>query len=287
MNIIKFLDSISTQNFSRDEKELFSSRREAFKKMGGVSKKMALAAIPTAIFAAMPRMVKAQSTASVIDVLNYALTLEYLESEYYQMGSDAEIYTDNTSLFDVIRDHEAAHVQFLLETIDALGETPATKPTFDFTANGTFPDPFAAGNYPVFLALSQAFEDTGVRAYKGQATALMAEDDILTAALQIHSVEARHASVVRRLRNSLGLADIKGWITGADPKLGDYNEETQAVYGAGIPAEDFPAEDNVVQGGVNLGDALTDFTTASITESFDEPLDMDTVNAIAGLFIVS
>jgi rubrerythrin len=50
------------------------------------------------------------------------------------------------------------------------------------------------------LALAQAFEDTGVRAYKGQAANLMSKPDLLTAALQIHSVEARHASEVRRLR---------------------------------------------------------------------------------------
>jgi hypothetical protein len=76
-----------------------------------------------------------------------------------------------------------------------------SKPTFDFTVGGAF-DPF--NNYTQFLALSQAFEDTGVRAYKGQATNLISTPDLLTAALQIHSVEARHASEVRRLR---GLKD--------------------------------------------------------------------------------
>lgn len=60
---------------------------------------------------------------------------------------------------------------------------------FDFTAGGQF-DPF--NDYPTFLLLSQAFEDTGVRAYKGQAPK-MAGNDLLTAALQIHSVEACHA----------------------------------------------------------------------------------------------
>jgi rubrerythrin len=59
---------------------------------------------------------------------------------------------------------------------------------------------FSFTDYQQFLALAQAFEDTGVRAYKGQAANLMSKPDLLTAALQIHSVEARHASEVRRLR---------------------------------------------------------------------------------------
>ena len=49
-------------------------------------------------------------------------------------------------------------------------------------------------NYKTFLAVSQALEDTGVRAYKGQAGNLKSSDEILTVALQIHSVEARHAA---------------------------------------------------------------------------------------------
>lgn len=276
MNIIKFLDSISTDHFSAEEQGVFSSRREAFKKLGGVSKKMALAAIPTAIFAAIPKMAKAQEMPSIIEVLNYALTLEHLESKFYRMGSESGIYAENAAIFDTIRDHEVAHVQFLQEVINSLQGTPVAEPAFDFTVGGAF-DPF--NDYPTFLALSQAFEDTGVRAYKGQAANVMSEDGILTPALQIHSVEARHASQVRRLRGQ------KGWIV-LNNIDGGMPDATQAVYDAGTPPEEFPSEANLVQGGVNLGDALSDFTAESISESFDEPLDMATVNSIASLFIV-
>ena len=68
-------------------------------------------------------------------------------------------------IFQTISAHETAHVA-LLESV--LGANAVPKPTFDFTAGGTF-DPF--GNYDIFKALSQGFEDTGVRAYKGQAGA--------------------------------------------------------------------------------------------------------------------
>jgi len=130
------------------------------------------------------------------------------------------------------------------------------KPTFDFTAGGTFPDPFS--DYPVFQALSQGFEDTGVRAYKGQAGNLMADDATLTTALQIHSVEARHASAVRRLRGE------KGWITG--------NQNT------------LPAAAAAVYAGEETGQGVTNDASS---EAFDEPLTMQAVLDIAGLFIVS
>jgi hypothetical protein len=93
--------------------------------------------------------------------------------------------------------------------------------------------------------------------------------------------------VVRRLR------DQKGWITGLDTSV---PEAAQAVYGAGMPADRFPAEDNVTQGGVNLLTALGNMEgidEAAITEAFDEPLDANTAEGtgtvydIAGLFLVS
>lgn len=86
-----------------------------------------------------------------------------------------------------------------------LGASAVAKPTFDVTAGGTL-DPF--NDYPTFLVLSQGVEDTGVRAYKGQAAALMSDNALLTTALRTHSVEALHVSEVRRLRGQ------KGWITG-------------------------------------------------------------------------
>lgn len=58
-------------------------------------------------------------------------------------------------------------------------------------------------NFDTFTAVSKTFEDLGVAAYKGQAGNLIGNDDILTVALQIHSVEARHAAEVRRIRKEL------------------------------------------------------------------------------------
>ena len=61
-----------------------------------------------------------------------------------------------------------------------------------------YPDVFT--NFRTFAKLSQTFEDLGVAAYKAQAGNLMSNGTILTTALRIHSIEARHAAEVRRVR---------------------------------------------------------------------------------------
>jgi len=211
----------------------------------------------------------------IVDVLNFALTLEYLESTFYDtgVGTSGLIPASDLAVFQQIKKHEDAHVAFLL---GVLGSAAVAKPTFDFTAGGMFSDVFS--NYATFQAVSQAFEDTGVRAYKGQAANLMSQPDILTAALQIHSVEARHAAEVRRLRG------LDGWIIGT---IGNLPAAVNAaVYGPGNPPADFPAEDNTVQGGINLT-GITSYGSDPLSASFDEPLDKATVLAIAGPFIVS
>ena len=93
----------------------------------------------------------------------------------------------------------------------------------------------------------------------------MGNKDLLTIALQIHSVEARHASFVRRLRTQ------KGWITG--------NE------GGNIPAA-YAGEGNTEQGGLAKGMYAAGFSDGLVSESFDEPLTKEQVLAIAYGFIV-
>ena len=210
-----------------------------------------------ALSAALATRTGFAATHAINDVLNFALTLEYLEDEFYKTGLAASglIPASDRTIFTQIGKHETAHVA-LLKAV--LGTNAVAKPTFDFTAGGTFADVFT--NYSTFLALSQGFEDTGVRAYKGQAENLISDDSILTTALRIHSVEARHASEVRRLRGQ------KGWITGSSTDV----SALAAVYAG---------EDNHVQAGVDVG------ASSAATEAFDEPLTMSAVLAIADPFI--
>ncbi len=256
------------------------SRRQAITRGATVSASVAaglrIASVPIAL-AALSRDAFAQGIpAPVVEVLNFALTLEYLESEYYNIGvaTVGLIPAGDRTIFETIQGHENAHVEFLETT---LGDLAIDKPTFDFTAgNGSGTGPYADvfTNYETFKAVSQAFEDTGVRAFKGQAPALQPYDAFLTAALTIHSVEARHASEIRRLRGNFTDVEpfYQGWITG---------NQTD-VPGA---AATYAGEENTTHLGINVL-SLTSFGVNSATEAFDEPLTKAQVLAIVDPFIV-
>jgi len=262
MNIFKIIKDI--EKVDPEVYDRLNSRRGMFKQISSTGMKVAAAAVPL-VLGGMFKKSYGRTQASVTDVLNYALTLEYLEDEFYKAGLAASglIPADRMAIFQQISKHEDAHVKFLKSVLMQMSATPVAKPTFDFTAGGAFADVFS--NYQTFLALSQAFEDTGVRAYKGRAGELLGNATVLTAALQIHSVEARHASMVRRLRAE------KGWITGKA--------------NSGLPQPIYDGEDNVTQGGANI--TSLGYSAGIATEAFDEPLTPDQVLAIAGPFIVA
>ncbi|MDQ3395004.1 MAG: ferritin-like domain-containing protein, partial [Bacteroidota bacterium] len=117
MNIIKILDLFDKDEMSNDELEIFSSRREAFQKMGSFTKKMSLAAIPAVILSSMPKIAFAQSSATAVDILNYALTLEFTEYYFYQKAKDLKASDFEAVIFEQIRKHEEAHVKFLQDVI--------------------------------------------------------------------------------------------------------------------------------------------------------------------------
>ncbi len=282
MNIIKFLDEFTSDNLNKK----MSSRREVFSTLGSLSKKAALVAVPFGLATSSSKAYAAQDMDAAVSALQLALTLEYLEAEFYMMALASGVLPSGRpeSVYSQISKHENQHVAFLTAGLEGAGVEPVGKPTFDFTVGGMF-DPFDDNNsgqevaYAQLLALAQAFEDTGVRAYKGQAGNLMGTD-FLTPALQIHSVEAKHASEIRRLRAMVAgetlNPDALGWIT-LDNRGPGMPEATQAVY---------DGEENVVQGGVNLVDA-TGFDAVAVSQSYDEPMTGETASTIAGLFIVS
>jgi rubrerythrin len=237
---------------------------------------LAMASIPIAL-AAASRDVFAQGglPQNVINVLNFALTLEYLESTFYDLGLGVHhiVPHRDREIFEQIRRHENEHVAYLKA---ALGSAAIAKPKFDFSGGGGSGDgPFrhVFRDYDTFKALSQAFEDTGVRAYKGQAANLITVKAILTVALQIHSVEARHASEVRRLRGEFrDRIPHRGWIT----------QNFTDIPGT---AANYAGEQNVDQGGVDI--VTLGFPIDAATEAFDEPLTTQQVLAIASAFIAA
>lgn len=262
------------------------TRRKTMQSFARIGGKIALAAVPLAI-GSLFKKAYGQVSSSITDTLQFALTLEYLEAEYYTLAvASAGLIPAGapTAAITTIRDHETAHVNFLKSAITALGATPVPKPTFDFTAgNGSGTGPFAGvfSNYGLFLAVAQAFEDTGVRAYKGQAGNLITNNDVLTAALNIHSVEARHASHIRQMRRANGSlvpagVTVKPWIT--LNQSGIASPAVQPIYNG---------EETTSQAGVQItGIGGTGISAASASESFDEPLTKAEVLAIVDPFIV-
>ena len=240
---------------------------------GKLAAALALGSVPIAL-GALARDVFGQAPADVLDVLQFALLLEHLEAEFYTRGVAAAglIPAADRTVFTTIRDHENTHVAALQQLIGGRGATPGARPAFDWTAKGNVPGfAFGSGQYATFQALAQAFEDTGVRAYKGQAGRLINDKAVLTAALAIHAVEAEHASLVRRLRGR------KGWPSGSSRD--DLPAFTQGIY---------DGEQVTMQAGVNvaaLASAAANGGATAASEAFDEPLTKAQVTAIVTPFL--
>jgi hypothetical protein len=274
-NIIKEIEQVDPEVY-----EKLDTRRSAMKNFANISSKIALAAVPLAMGSMFQKAYAGSNSVndSVTDILNYALTLEYLEAEFYAKGIAAPGLVpagDTAAGIQLVAKHEMQHVNFLKTAVTAAGGTPVAKPNFDFTAGGTFSNVFT--NFETFLNVAQTFEDTGVRAYKGRAAEIVGGADYLTAALRIHSIEARHAAYIRGLRKAYGsgIGNVKPWITG---KMSGINSSAvQASYNG---------EELTSQAGVqivNINGFMISADAAS--EAFDEPLTKDQVLAIVGPFI--
>jgi rubrerythrin len=136
----------------------------------------------------------AQSGGGDVDIVNFALTLEYLEAAFYTQAvkKTKGLSGDVARLAKELRDNETAHVDALTTAVKSLGGTPAKKPAVDF--GGAF------ASVGSFLKTANVFEDTGVSAYNGAAP-MIESGEILAAAGTIVQVEARHASLIRLARS--------------------------------------------------------------------------------------
>ncbi|RZK22248.1 MAG: ferritin-like domain-containing protein [Hymenobacter sp.] len=292
-------------------------RRRVFKYLGNTGKKMTAAAVP-AVLASFFNKAYGQTTAlpaTVVAVLDLALQLEYLEYYFYNtaLATTGIVGAAETDAIRTILNDEAGHISSLR---GIPGWTPRADPgraAFDYSGgSGTGTGPLAAALAPgaanqqlLFYGAAQAFADTGMRAYKGGAPVLntAATKDILEAALNIHSVEARHNSHFRTVRrglvaNTLGVATApavapydaapKSWISNIDnggPVLPSGAHPAAAVYNAGTPAASYPAESNTAQAGITLTTLNAAYTATAVAEAFDEPLDAATVKTIAKMFV--
>jgi hypothetical protein len=292
MNIVNILEEI--EKVDGDIYERISPRRKAMKEFFGLGSKVAAAAMPFALGSIFNKAYGQTVPPAVIQVLQYALTLEHFEAAFYVQGFNAAglIPTADRAAIQIIRDSETKHVDFLKKVLTSIMQTPvAAKASYDFTAgtgtsagagNGPFKPVFT--DYATFLAVAQVLEDTGVRAYKGRAGELVGQPVFLTAALGIHAVEARHAAKIRYMRRmnaSSAIPGLKPWITGAN----DSGVAAAAGnYGGATP------ESNVNQASViitDLNGVGGKISMNAATEAFDEPLTATEVLALVSAFGVS
>lgn len=288
----------------------------------GIIAALAIGSVPIAL-AALSKDLYAQGLAPAIKgVLDFALALEIFEDEFYLavLGQSASA-AQNAAFAPVralaqavpgavntltqIEKHEKAHRATLLAT-GATNVFGLSEASFDFTgARGAGNGPFskATTDLAFLLEVAQGAEDTGVRAYKGQAATLMPSPTILEAALRIHSVEARHAARIRRMRRIAAGAPTtirySGTVRGGEraaaggTDLGTVNPTAvgaafDKIYGAGANAATAPSEGNTTHAGINVATALVNaqFGTDAATEAFDEPLDRADVIAIVQPFFI-
>jgi hypothetical protein len=128
-----------------------------------------------------------------VDILNFALTLEYLETDFYKTkGKSVGLSGQAKSLASMFGDEEAEHVAALTKAISGAGGKPVKKPTFSFPVT----------DQASFLKLAYVLENTGVGAYNGAGPSLM-NKAYLAAAGSIVQVEARHAASIALLTGSM------------------------------------------------------------------------------------
>jgi len=316
------------------------SRRDAIRQGASVGSRvaaaLALGSVPVAL-AALAKETFAQTPADILDALRFAFVLENLENEFYKavLGTSAAA-AQNDAFAEVrgqvpepvqqaiqqIQKHEQQHVNFLTQVIPMFGGAVVniTANDFDFTGgNGSGAGPFARATSELdFLLLAtQAFEDTGVRAYKGQAGRFLipgnAQADIaLESALRIHSVEARHAAKIRRIRRQRNSNEqvlrFSGYVRGGEAaaagadNISNPPAEVVAalnlIYGGGngpISYSEVNTQHVVFNGTAEVTiDAATltgldvieaSERTAAATQAFDEALTKEEVIAIVRGFI--
>jgi hypothetical protein len=196
------LDEVDTDGAIREAaNEVSGDTRLGFLKKAGIGAgalagggAVLSALAPTALAAKQVGRPSAKFGKGDIGILNYALTLEYLEAAFYNGATAANLpLSPQESIFlQTVTKDENAHVAFLKKH---LGSKAAKEPKFNFKGTNT--------NVEMFLATSEVLENTGVHAYSGQALNITTPAYV-KAAISILTIEARHASVVGLLNQPKG-----------------------------------------------------------------------------------
>jgi rubrerythrin len=214
-----------------------SSRKRFLKMMGGAGAVGAFSVFLAACgdddedaaatpAAATEKMSEEDSVKGDLEILNYALTLEFLEARFYKQVIESGIVKDPAvgSIAKKFGMSEQEHVDALKATITKLGGTPVKAPATKFE------ETIDKGLEAVLNAAADV-ENLGAAAYLGQAGNIK-NKEVLAAALAIHSVEARHAAALNQLlgRGFGGKGGLSGTLPdGAFAKGMDMDSVLKAV----------------------------------------------------------
>lgn len=205
MNPVFDLETVDVDGAIREHDEAVASdTRAAFFRKAAVGGGALLAS--GTFMGMLPELAAAKpSKKQDLKILNYALTLEYLEAAFYtQAASSGAIHGDQLAFARLVAAHETAHVKALKATIGALHGKPVAEPKFDFKGTNTDPKKF--------IPTAFVLENTGVHAYLGQAGNLKSKA-LLAAAASIVTVEARHASAAAILQGNDPFSNGAGGVT--------------------------------------------------------------------------
>ena len=259
-----------------DALDRLDSRRAVFSSMRTVAKRSAQVALPVLLASYFQKAYAGTNAGDPKEVFNYALKLEYLEADFYNKMIASPFFATASGVDQAairqISKHETSHVKLLEAVIRGIGGTTDAPVAFKTTTFATLT------SFAKQLEIAQLLEDTGVRAYKGRATDLQGIPDQnipgigmvspLQAALQIHSVEARHAAHIRGMRNQTA------WISG-NGDLDNFDN-----YKGATP------ENNTKQAGYDLTKDLgKPYSAMDVAASFDEILTVSETLALAGPLI--
>lgn len=223
--------------------------RRAFAKVGVAGLSATILAIVAGSMA-RPETVFAQAAPTDIDILQFAMNLEWLEAEFYTVantgrtleqsgfavggegrqgtttgGAKVALTGNVQTAADALMRDEQAHVRLLQA---ALGNHAIAKPSINLSALGV-----GFNNQNEFLTLSRAFEDVGVSAYGGAAP-LIRSKDILATAARIALTEAQHAGAIRELVSQTAGLSVPSIDQIDVPPLGSPNGQLFAVDGNGL-----------------------------------------------------
>ena len=191
-------EAASPESAMRELAEDPSSRKRFLRMMGGAGAASAFAIFLAACgdddddassSGAGTTTEKRKATSADLEIVQYALTLEHLETDFYNAVLDSGVIKDKAlgETAKMIRDNEQEHVDALTATVEQLGGKPM-RPKTNF-------DAVLEGGQDMILQTAAVVENLGAAAYLGQAGRIQSKK-ILAAALAIHSVEARHAAAL-------------------------------------------------------------------------------------------